>query len=193
MARVRMARGDRYAQLVTLAWSMVRDGGAEALTLGRLSEAAGVTKPVVYSHFSSRSALLAALFEEYDARQITALENAVDDVDGSLPLCARAIATAHVDCVLGQGPELSGVMAALEGTPELAEVKRRSDEGYAERCRTILAPFVGAGAVTAPALTAILGAADALSAAAAAGAVTRDDAADELTATIVSTVERLHR
>ncbi|AHH21343.1 putative transcriptional regulator, TetR family [Nocardia nova SH22a] len=193
MARVRMARENRYEQLVTSAWTIVREEGADALTLGHLAEVAGVTKPVVYSHFPSRSALLVALFEEYDARQIAALDSAVDTAEVSLPTHARAIATSHVDCVLGQGRELAGVIAALEGTRELADFKRRSDEKYLGRCRAILERFVDGGTVPTPTLTAIFGAAEALSAAAALGSVSRDEAREELTATIVSTMERLRR
>jgi AcrR family transcriptional regulator len=193
MVRVRMAREDRYEQLITLSWSIVRNEGADALTLGRLAQTAGVTKPVVYSHFPSRSQLLIALFEEYDSRQMEALESAIADLDVSLAAYARAIATSHVDCVLGQGRELAGVAAALEGAPELADYKRRSDAKYSERCRAILEPFVGDGAVTTAALTTILGAADALSAAAASGSLSREDACEELTATIASTVARLRR
>ena len=193
MARVRMAREARYEQLVTLAWAIVRQEGADALTLGHLAEIAEVTKPVVYSHFPSRSALLVALFEEYDARQAVALTDALAAADRSLPACADAIATSYVDCFLGQGRELTGVVAALEGTQELADFKRRSDEAYAQRCREILEPFVTDGTVPTPALTAIFGAAEALSAAAAIGTVTRDEADEELTATIVSTVERHSR
>lgn len=193
VARVRMTRQERHAQLVTLAWSMVREEGANALTLGRLAEFAQVTKPVVYSHFPSRSALLVTLYEEYDARQHAALQDALRGVEESLPACARAIATSHVECVLGQGQELMGVAAALEGTPELADVKRRSDEQYARRCREILSPFAGDGVVSRPALTAMLGAADALAASAAAGSMSRDEAIEELTAAIESTVERLRR
>jgi AcrR family transcriptional regulator len=188
-----MARADRNAQLVALAWGIVRDDGADALTLGRLADAAGVTKPVVYSHFASRAALLAALYAEYDARQDAALADALAAAGGSLPACADAIATSYVDCVLGQGPELAGVAAALEGAPELAAVKRRSDEGYRARCRAALEPFTRDGSVTTAALTAVAGAAEALSAAAAAGELTRDDAVAELTATVLSTVERLRR
>ncbi len=192
-----MARQDRRAQLTALAWSIVAEDGADALTLGRLAEAAGVSKPVVYSHFDSRSALLVALFEEYDARQAAALEAALeaasDRDQASLEACARAIATAHVDCVVDQGRELAGVAAALEGTPELAEYKRRSDETFRAQCRGALTPFAGEGVVSTAALTAIVGAAEALSAAAAAGSVPRDEATAELAATIASTVARLRR
>jgi hypothetical protein len=137
--------------------------------------------------------LLIALFEEYDAGQTEALESALADLDVSLAAYARAIATSHVDCVLGHGRELAGVAAALEGAPELADYKRRSAAKYSERCRTILQPFVGDGALTTAALTTILGAADALSAAAASGSLSREDACEELAATIESTVTRLRR
>jgi AcrR family transcriptional regulator len=188
-----MARQDRFAQLMSLAWAIVGEEGADALTLGRLADAAEVTKPVVYSHFPSRAALLVALFEEYDARQAAALDQALGEVQASPEACARAIATAHVDCVLSQGREVAGVVAALEGTRELAEVKQRSDDAYREQCRVALEPFVGAGSLSRPALTAVLGAAEALSAAAAAGTLTRDDASEELAATILATVDRLRR
>lgn len=191
MARTRMAREDRYDQLVTLAWSIVRTEGADALTLGRLAEHAEITKPVVYSHFSSRAALLIALFEEYEARQNAALEHALDGIDGSLQACASAIATSHVDCALGQGRELTGVAAALEGAPELAEFKRRSDEDYAERCRSILTPFAADGALPRTAMTAILGAAEALGSAAASQDISREEACDELADTIVGAVSRV--
>lgn len=193
MARVRLARQDRRAQLVALAWTVVGEEGADALTLGRLADAAGVSKPVVYSHFASRSALLVALFEEYDARQVAALDAALGAGATSLDGCARALATAHVDCVVDQGRELAGVAAALEGTPELAAYKQRSDAAFREQCRAALRPFVGAGDVPMTAAVAVLGAAEALATAAAAGTVPRDDAVAELTATIVGTVERLRR
>jgi AcrR family transcriptional regulator len=57
-------------QLLDVAWQLVREEGTEALTLGRLAERAGVTKPVVYDHFVTRAGLLAALYEDFDARQI---------------------------------------------------------------------------------------------------------------------------
>jgi AcrR family transcriptional regulator len=194
MARARMAREDRRHQLVDLAWAIVREQGADALTLGHLAEAAEVTKPVVYDHFPSRSALLVALFEEYDARQSVALDTAVaavpaDSVDG----CARALAVSHVECVTQHGRELAGVAAALEGSAEMADYKRRADRAYAERCQRLLAPHVAGGAISNAAIIAMLGAADAVSAAAADGSVDTADAYDELTAVVVSVVERARR
>ncbi|MCO3771117.1 helix-turn-helix transcriptional regulator, partial [Pseudomonas aeruginosa] len=60
--RRRLSRDERQRQLLEVAWRLVREEGTEALTLGRLAEQAGVTKPVVYDHFGTRARLLAALY-----------------------------------------------------------------------------------------------------------------------------------
>lgn len=189
MTRTRLSRADRHTQLIEEAWALVRSEGADALTLGRLAERADVAKPVVYSHFASRAALLAALFTEFDERQNAMLEEYLQAGDASLHGRARAIADSYVECAIAQGRELTGVLAALEGSPELEQVKRESEQAYSERCREILAPFDDDG-VTPASITAIFGAADALSHAAASGSLPSDQAKDELTALITTLVGR---
>ena len=76
--RRRLAREDRLRQLLDVAWQLVSDEGTEALTLGRLAELAGVTKPVVYDHFVTRAGLLAALYEDFDRRQNQVLADALE-------------------------------------------------------------------------------------------------------------------
>ncbi len=190
MARIRLSRADRYAQLVQESWALVRSEGADALTLGRLAERAGVAKPVVYSHFASRADLLAALFTEFDERQTAMLEEYLASGDASLHGRASAIAESYVECALAQGRELTGVLAALEGSPELEQVKRASEQAYSERCRELLAPFGGAGGVSPASTTAIFGAADALSQAAVSGALPPDHAKSELSTLIATVVGR---
>jgi len=190
MARTRLSRAGRYEQLVVGSWALVREEGADALTLGRLAERAGVAKPVVYSHFASRAALLAALFKEFDDRQTVMLEEYLDAADESLNGRANAIADSYVGCSLAQGRELTGVLAALEGSPELERVKRESEHAYSERCREVLTPFGAGGGLAQPSMTAIFGAAEALSHAAVAGALSPDDARSELAALIVAVVGR---
>lgn len=46
--RQRMTHQARRQQLIGVAWNLVRAQGSDALTLGRVAEAAGVSKPVVY-------------------------------------------------------------------------------------------------------------------------------------------------
>nr|WP_314142830.1 TetR/AcrR family transcriptional regulator [uncultured Rhodococcus sp.] len=188
MARTRLSRSDRYDQLVEVSWALVREEGADALTLGRLAEHAGVAKPVVYSHFASRAELLAALFTEFDGRQTVMLEESLRSAPTSLNGRAQAIANSYVGCALAQGRELTGVLAALEGSPELEQVKRTAERAYSDRCRSILEPFNGSGGISASSITAIFGAAEALSQAAVSGVLGPEEATEELTELIIAVV-----
>jgi AcrR family transcriptional regulator len=176
--------------LLDVAWRLVRDEGTDALTLGRLAEQAGVTKPVVYDHFQSREGLLAALYLEYDARQSALLDAALAASEPTLTSRARVIASSYVGCVMTQGCELPGVAAALVGSPALEKVKRDWEVAFLDKCRSVLAPFAPGHPIAPAALRAMLGAADALSYAAAAGEISAEQAQQELFAIIVAMVER---
>jgi Transcriptional regulator len=188
--RRRLSRGERLRQLLDVSWTLVREEGTDALTLGRLAEAAGVTKPVVYDHFGTRNGLLAALYQDFDARQTALMDAAIAAGKPTLEDKARVIATSYVDCVLTQGREIPDVLAALSGSPELAAVKRQYQQAFLEKCRAVLAPYAGPQGVSRASLWAMLGAADALSQAALAGDLTPQQACDELQETIVAMVRR---
>lgn len=188
--RRRLTREDRRRQLLDVAWQLVREEGTDALTLGRLAEQAGITKPVVYNHFATRPVLLAALYQDFDARQTALMDAALRSGEPTLPGTARVIASAYVDCVLLQGNEIPGVIAALASSPELEKIKREYEAIFLEKCRIVLSPFAGTGEIGAAGLRAMLGAAEALSHAAANGEITAVQAQEELFETIVAMVER---
>ncbi|VVE89156.1 TetR family transcriptional regulator [Pandoraea bronchicola] len=185
-----MPREARTRQLLDAAWGLIGDEGTDALTLGRLADEAGVTKPVVYDHFGTRNGLLAALYQDYDERQTAIFDSAVAAAKPTLQEKARVIASSYVTCVLAQGREISGVLAALSGSAELAAVKRQYQQTFIEKCAAILAPFAGPSGVSTPAMWAMLGAADSLSDAAVAGDITPDEARAELLQTILAMVKR---
>ena len=186
--RQRLLREERHRQLLDVAWRIAREDGTEALTLGRLAEQAAVTKPVVYDHFPTRPALFAALYQEFDEHQNMVIDAALAVSEPTLEARARVIASSYVDCVLEQGREIPGVVAALVGTPELATMKREHEAAFLEKCRTALAPF--ARGLTTARLCGMLGAAAGLSAAAASGEITTKDASEELYQVILAVVAR---
>jgi AcrR family transcriptional regulator len=191
--RRRLSREDRHRQLLDTAWRLISDEGTEGLTLGRLAEQSGVTKPVVYDHFGTRSGLLAALYREFDARQTALMDAALAASEPTLASKATVIASSYVECVLLQGREIPGVIAALASSPELERIKRDYEASFIEKCRIVLAPFGGGSAIASPGLWAMLGAAEALSHAAATGEITAAQAQDELFETIVAMVARSAR
>lgn len=190
LPRRRMPRDFRTRQLLDVSWKLIGDEGTDALTLGRLAEEAGVTKPVVYDHFRTRNGLLAALYEDFDVRQNAIIDAAIAAARPTLKNKARVIATSYVECVLTQGREIPGVLAALSGSPELASVKRQYQQAFIEKCQKILAPFAGSRGISLASMWAMLGAADSLSDAAITGDITENQAQDELEQAILAMIRR---
>lgn len=189
-SRKRLSREQRRRQLLDVAWQLVREEGTEGLSLGRLAEQAGVTKPVVYDHFETRTGLLVALYQEYDARQTAMLDSALAGGPADLAGRAQVIADAYVNCVMSQGREIPGVSAALAGSPEMEALKRVYEGPFLDKCRQALAPFAAGGDIDTAGLRALVGAAEALSQAAACGELEPEAARQELQATIVAMVGR---
>lgn len=188
--RRRLSREQRLQQLMAVAWQIVREHGTEALTLGHLAEQAEVTKPVVYDHFATRAVLLATLYEDFDQRQTALMDQALEACEPTLAARAAVIASSYVECVLLQGREIPGVIAALASSPELEAIKRDYQRLFLEKCRANLEPFAAGARLTTAGLRAMLGAAEALSHAAALGEISPEHAQEELRATIVAMVER---
>lgn len=188
--RRRLSRDDRLRQLLEVAWQVVRDEGTDALTLGHLAEMAGVTKPVVYDHFGTRAGLLAALYKDFDARQNQVFVEAIEASEPTLDDRAWVIASSYVNCILRQGREIPGVIAALTSTPELEILKRDYEVVFLDKCRDALVPFSPSGVIGQAGLRGMLGAAEALSHAAASGEISAVEAQEELLATIKGMVNR---
>ncbi|MBV7501471.1 TetR/AcrR family transcriptional regulator [Achromobacter sp. ACM05] len=187
--RRRLSKDARQRQLIDVSWALIRDEGTDSLTLGRLAEQAGVSKPVVYDHFGTRNGLLAALYQDFDQRQTAIIDDAIAASKSTLQDKADVIATRYVECVSAQGREIPGVLAALNGSPELAAVKTQYQHAFIRKCHDILAPFAGSQGVSLASLWGMLGAADALSQAAVAGEITQQAARDELFRIIVNMVK----
>ncbi|HYQ25449.1 TetR/AcrR family transcriptional regulator [Stenotrophomonas sp.] len=188
--RRRMSREQRGRQLLQVAWTLVGEEGTDALSLGRLAEAAGVTKPVAYDHFITRNGLLAALYADYDQRQTAVFDARIGAAPARLHERAQAIASGYIDCVLSQGSDIQAILAALAGSPELRDVRHRYQQAFVEQCAQWLGPFATGGDVSVAGRWAILGAAEALSEAVAAGALLQPVAEAELQQLIIHTATR---
>jgi AcrR family transcriptional regulator len=188
--RQRLSRDERHTQLIETARRLVLQAGTDSLTLGRLAEEAGVSKPVVYDHFETRNALLAALYADYDIRQSELMDRGLAACPATLADRAGVIANAYIDCVLTQGQEIPGVAAALVGSPEMEAVIRSYQGRFIAKCREALAPFSEDGSIATASLWGMMGAADALSNATTYGEISKQQALDELLYTIMTMVRR---
>ena len=188
--RQRLTRSNRAVQLLSVAWEIVRTEGTGALTLGYLAARAGVTKPVVYDHFRDRNGLLAALYLGFDQRQNEKIDRAIAESAPTAQARAAVLADAYVECVLTEGREIGDLVAALSGTPELQMIRRDRAAPFMEKCRNALAPASPTGDVGVAGLHAFLGAAEALSQAAARDEISPEQAKHELRDVIVDMLAR---
>lgn len=141
----RLSRESRRSQLLEVAKIILENEGAEALTLALLAERAGVSKPIAYDHFATRSGLLVALLQdigryyENDAlAKIAAGPQTLDSVAG-------IIAEAYVLCSLDAGPAATVLSAAIEADAEVREVGRAFQAEHAALFERAFSPVMESG------------------------------------------------
>ena len=163
----RMAKEQRRSQLLQTALAIVRDEGTEALTLARVAERAGVTKPIAYGHFGTRAGLLVALFRDYDDRTTEAVRVALKAGGKTLEDVASILSAAYVDCYLSMGPEVRAVFDALSASKDTQKFLESWRQFLVSEFRKAFAPFVELPPRRGKAVfVGLLGAAEALAAAA---------------------------
>ena len=189
-ASKRMVKEERRKQLLETAYAIVESEGTDSLTLARLAERAGVTKPIAYEHFRTRAGLLAALYRDYEEHQTRAMHAALKASAKSLEDVATILSAAYVDCVLTAGPECEEIGAALSAYEETKDFRQVSRDFYAAEYRKAVAPFVKLPPKRGAAiLSGIIGAAEALSQAAATGRMSRAEAVTALTSIMVGALQ----
>lgn len=138
----RLPKAERRDQLLETALTIVREQGTDALTLGYLAERAGVSKPIAYEHFATRSGLLIALYKQIDDRQVSALLDALKRTKHRLEDVARVMSRAYMNCYTAMGPEWHAISAALKGAEEMEAFQQELIDGYVGLYCDALAPFV---------------------------------------------------
>ncbi|WP_210649002.1 TetR/AcrR family transcriptional regulator [Nocardioides sp. SYSU D00065] len=169
-----MARSERRAQLLATARELIREDGTDGLTLARLAERAGVTKPLVYDHFGDRAGVLAELYREFEAHQRETLDAALEQGRHDLATVVDLVSGAYLDCCVAEGREMADVVAALSGSVALTSLRQEAEDAYLVMARAALEPL--AGPIPASALRAVVGAGDALARSVLDGDVTATDA-----------------
>jgi AcrR family transcriptional regulator len=137
----KLSKAERREQLLETALAIVREQGTDALTLGYLAERAGVSKPIAYEHFKTRSGLLIALYEQIDNRQVAALLLALERTPRRLEDVARVLSTAYMNCFTAVGPEWHAISAALKGDEEMEAFQRELIDSYVALYRDAFAPY----------------------------------------------------
>lgn len=136
----RLSKARRKLQLLESARQIVREEGADRLTLGHLAIRAGVSKPVVYDHFASRSVLLIELYRWMDMEQVKLFQDSMTSGEHSAHEAVAALATAYIHCAADMKGEVHAVGAALAGSEEKALVFQELLDNCVEMFVAVLKP-----------------------------------------------------
>jgi AcrR family transcriptional regulator len=137
----RLSKADRQRQLLATALEVIRSEGADRLTLGHLASCAGVSKPVVYDHFASRSGLLIALYRWIDSERIETFRLAMAATRRDRDETIACLADAYIRCAADLTGEFHIVGAALAGSPEKADVYDELLDQSVAMFVSVLRPF----------------------------------------------------
>ncbi len=125
-ARGRLPGPQRRAQVLAVARRVLSDRGFHGTTMADIAEAAGVTKPVLYQHFTSKRELYRTVLEDIGAR----LESAVIE-------SAVAAPTPRARAEAGIGAFANFVEADHDGFRLLFDGTNRHDEEWAVITRDV--------------------------------------------------------
>jgi AcrR family transcriptional regulator len=181
----RLSKAERRRQLLETALAIVREEGADRLTLGHLAARAGVSKPIAYEHFGTRSGLLIELYRMIDRQQTAALREALTADPRGLDAIAGVLASAYMHCYADTSGEWHAIGAALSGSEEMGAIHQEMVDGSVQLFIAALEPHSDLP----PALlhhrcTGLVGAGEALSASMVRGECSEAQAADALAALI---------
>lgn len=181
----RLSGAERRRQLLDTALLIVREEGADRLTLGHLAARAGVSKPVAYDHFGTRSGLLIELYRSIDLEQANALRSALTAGGRSLDDTVGVLAAAYIHCSADTSGEWHAVAAALAGSEEKDAVYQELLDNQVALFATVLQPH----SALSPAelerrCVGLVGAGEALSAAMVRGRLSEAEAAGAFTSLI---------
>jgi AcrR family transcriptional regulator len=170
-----------------VAWDIARRDGPDALTLGRLAQDAGVSRPVAYEHFETRGGLLVALYREIADQQYEQAQMVLDEKVDDLPSLARRVGRAFMRCYASTGPEAFAIAASLKGDAPMEAAQKALLERYVS---AYAKAFEGVTGLSGPALrirfAAIVAAGEELSQRMLAGEIDETTAADTLASLITA-------
>ena len=160
----RLSKAERRRQLLDTALLIVREENADRLTLGHLAVRAGVSKPVVYDHFGTRSVLLIELYKWIDTERVNAFRDAMSTTARSLEETAQVLASAYIQCAADNTDEFHAVGAALAGSAEKAAVFQELLDNCVQMFMAVLEPHATCSAAELErCCTGLVGAGEALS------------------------------
>jgi len=137
----RLTAGERRQQLFTVALQLFAERGYRATTMDDVAEAAGVTKPLLYQHFSSKRALYLELVDSVAKELLEAINEATSTADGPRQQVERGFAAYFHMVVTHEAAFRLLYGRNDDGDAELGEALRQVEDAIA----VAIDPLIAAG------------------------------------------------
>jgi AcrR family transcriptional regulator len=135
----RLSGGERRQQLSAVALGLFAERGYRATTMDDVAEAAGVTKPLLYQHFSSKRALYLELVDSVAKELLTEIENATAAADGPRQQVEMGFA-AYFEMVVTHEDAFRLLYGRNDANDEeLGDALRRVEDAIAEAIEPLIA------------------------------------------------------
>lgn len=117
----RMPPDKRREQLIDAALSVIVEQGYEGVSIEAVARTAGVTRPVIYDHFSNLGRLLQALIEREEAYAVAQLADVVPSApeEGDPPELFAGGVRRFLDAVANRPNTWRIILLPPEGTPTI--------------------------------------------------------------------------
>lgn len=190
--RTRLNSADRRQQLLDVARTLIEEQGADAVTLALVAEKAGVSKPMAYDHFETRTGLLLALLDDADRHYEGVARARIAAAPETVEAISEIVAEAYIACALEAGPAAAALTAAIEANGAARDVGRASRDLHAKQFAEAFAPVLPEGdALTHLIFIGLVAAANTLCAELTAGRITEQAATETLTHLLTTSVAPL--
>jgi AcrR family transcriptional regulator len=137
----RLRAGERRGQLFEVALELFGERGYRATTMDDIAEAAGVTKPLLYQHFSSKRALYQELVNTVSAELLEAIVQATAQASGGRQQVEQGFA-AYFSLVVGREPAFRLLYGRTDAEDEeLGDALRRVEDAIVD----VIDPLIDAG------------------------------------------------
>lgn len=125
----RLSGGERREQILDVTLALVAGEGFHAVTIDAVARGAGITRPIVYGHFTDLPGLLHALVDRESARALEQLVSVVPtaaDARATLDIAVAAL-TAFLDAVVAAPDRWKLVLMPIEGGPRVLRDRIAAD------------------------------------------------------------------
>ncbi len=135
----RLPAGERRRQLFAVALDLFAVRGYRATTMDDVAEAAGVTKPLVYQHFSSKRALYLELVDSVAQEMLAAIAHAAANAEGPRQQVEQGFAAYFHQVVTHEAAFRLLYGRDHADDEELGDALRRVEDAIAEAIEPLIA------------------------------------------------------